>query len=1008
MVKTGHFFHASFLPPLVALSCVRNVTGTRIKDHGALQILNESTNGFCGNSIMKSKKNRESVFPVNIPLTLLALAISMMAVTNTATAKSLYVIADILGAGPYATQPVQAYDIGVDGTLAFQAQHDIPHRMLGAIGMAIDADSGYVFITYEASDEIQLLDPITMTDAGTTIAPDAKDLAGVVYDHHKGLLYTVDRGQDRLYVYDWDPKTTTLTHVPGSPFTLRRASAFGIALDEIDDRLYVANASNSVTAYSTSDWELVNTITLSRLAISIALDVKNGFMYTGAGFAGNMHLTQYDLAAGTEKEVQVEPDAGVMGLGVDPGTSLVYLSTGKNNAPGGDNLLVYDKALKQIDFIPAIGNPTGLAIPGKDIGYNPLNLKKTALRGVTESTTPGGMPSVGAGDTMTYGVAFDNKNSFTVTGVSIIDTLPREVAFVSAVDDGVNGHYDAKTHSYRWSYPSLPPGSSTVLELTVKVAQDVEVGTVITNTVTINSNETSPTTTSVDVVVENNALNITKSIFGVDEGQVAWVDINAPVTYTICFDNNDNGFPVTEVSITDLLPDEVSFVSADGGKSGGKYDPVAHAYTWSYPILEPGTSTCLGLVVNVNPDVAPGTTFTNSVIIDSNETPPSTASVDATTYYNPLNLAKSIVGAADGKLKWAAPDEKITYTITFDNKVNDSAVTNVSIVDTLPPHVSFVRADGDGTFGHYDTKARTYTWSYASLPGKSKAATSLELVVQVDKDAPTATILKNSVTIDSDETRPTTASVDAITYYKDLNLSKIVAGGVIGETEWVDVNDVVTYSICFDNDNDAPVTNVLIVDTLPKHVTFIAADGDKASGQYDPKAHTYTWVYPSLPAGSSTCLELTARVKEGTPPATTITNLVTIDSDETRPSTATVDIVVGGSPLVVENFRIVPGIIRRSGETYEVQAIAILPPGIGKDDVKDVLPTLYPGRVRAKRQIVYGDANKAKVIAVFDKDELMNAIPGFGEMTWRVVGKLKAGRSFAGEAKVYITKYTGP
>jgi hypothetical protein len=149
-------------------------------------------------------------------------------------------------------------------------------------------------------------------------------------------------------------------------------------------------------------------------------------------------------------------------------------------------------------------------------------------------------------------------------------------------------------------------------------------------------------------------------------------------------------------------------------------------------------------------------------------------------------------------------------------------------------------------------------------------------------------------------------------------------------------------------------------------------------------------------------------VKDGTAPATTITNLVTIDSDETRPSTASVDVVVGESPLVVENFRIVPGIIRRSGETYEVQAIAILPPGIGKDDVKDVLPTLYPGRVRAKRQIVYGDANKAKVIAVFDKDELMNAIPGFGEMTWRVVGKLKAGRSFAGEAKVYITKYTGP
>jgi uncharacterized repeat protein (TIGR01451 family) len=952
-------------------------------------------------------KDRNNVLKTSILPVLLAAAISITAATKTATAKSLYVIADILGASESATQPVQAYDIGVDGTLAFQAQHDIPHRMLGAVGMAIDADSGYIFITYEASDEIQLLDPTTMTDAGTTIAPDAKDLAGIVYDHKKKLLYTVDRRQNMLYVYDWDPKTTTLTHVQGSPFTLRGASAFGIALDEIDDLLYVANASNSVTVYSTADWKLVNTIALSRLAISIALDVKNGFAYTGAGYAGNMYLTQYNLATGTEKEVQVEPDGGVMGLAVNPDTGLVYLNTGMNNAPGGDNLLVYDTALNQIDFIPAIGNPTGLAIPGKDIGYNPLNLRKTVLRGATESTTPGGMPSVGAGDTMTYGIAFDNNNSFTVTGVSIVDTLPPEVAFITAVDDGVNGHYDPKTRTYRWAYPSLPPGSSTVLELTVQVNADVEVGTVITNTVTINSNETPPTTTSVDVLVANNALNLTKTIFGAVEGEVAWVDINGPVTYTICFDNNDNGFAVTEVSVVDILPDEVSFVAVDGGKTGGKYDPVTHTYTWSYPVLESGAAVCLGLVVNVNPDVAPGTTFTNSVIIDSNETPPSTASVDATTYYRPLNISKSVAGAVGGELKWVGPNEKVTYTIQFDNKDNDSAVTNVSIVDALPPQVSFVSTDGDGVFGQYNSKTHTYTWSYASLPGKSKAATSLELVVQVNKDAPPATILTNSVTIDSDETRPTTASVDVMTYYKDLNISKIVVGSVIGEIEWVDVNDTVTYSICFDNDNDLPVTNVSIVDTLPKQLSFVAADGDGVFGQYDLKAHTYTWSYPSLPPGSSTCLELVARVKEGTAPATTVTNVVTIDSNETLPTTASVDVVVGESPLEVQDFRIMPEIIRRSGNTFDIQAIAILPAGIGKDDVKDVLPTLYPGRIQAKRQIVYGNANKAKVIALFDKAELMNAIPDYGQVNLRVVGKLKAGRSFAGEATVYITKYTG-
>ncbi|MHC4677585.1 MAG: hypothetical protein ACYTEK_02710, partial [Planctomycetota bacterium] len=421
--------------------------------------------------------------------------------------------------------------------------------------------------------------------------------------------------------------------------------------------------------------------------------------------------------------------------------------------------------------------------------------------------------------------------------------------------------------------------------------------------------------------------------------------------------------------------------------------------------LEPGSVVCLGLVVNVNPDVAPGTTFANSVIVNSHETPPSTTGVDATTYYNPLNLSKAILGAVEGKPTWVAPGEKMTYEIHFDNKGNDSAVTNVSIVDTLPAEVSFLTADGDEVFGHYDSKTHTYTWTYASLPS-AKSETRLELVVQVNEDTPAATVISNSVTIDSDETQPTTASADAITNYKALNLSKIVVGGVVGETEWVDVNDLVTYSICFDNDNDSAVTNVSIVDTLPKQLSFVEADGDGTFGEYDPKTHAYKWSYPSLPPGSSTCLELVALVKD-TPPATTITNTVTIDSNETLPTTVSVDVVTGQSPLEVESMRIMPEIIRRSGETYDVQAVLILPPGIGRDDVKDVLPTLYPGTVRAKRQIVYGTASRAKVIALFDKAELMNAIPDYGQVTLKVIGKLKAGRSFFGEATVYIPKYTG-
>jgi hypothetical protein len=90
-----------------------------------------------------------------------------------------------------------------------------------------------------------------------------------------------------------------------------------------------------------------------------------------------------------------------------------------------------------------------------------------------------------------------------------------------------------------------------------------------------------------------------------------------------------------------------------------------------------------------------------------------------------------------------------------------------------------------------------------------------------------------------------------------------------------------------------------------------------------------------------------------------------------------------------------------------VQAVAFLPAGIGREDIKDTLPTLYPGRVRAKQQIVYGTETTAKVIALFDKAELVAAIPENGEVLVKVVGKLKEGRSFFGEATIYITRFTG-
>ncbi len=580
------------------------------------------------------------IFKAGKVLITLTIIVSLAVISGSATGKSLYVLSDINGY----PQPLQAYDIAANGTLEFQAEYIIPRYNNGAVGLAIDSDSGYLFVTYVYWNYIILINSETMTTVPEMVyAPGAWNLAGIVYNHKKGLLYCVDRGRYLLWVYKWDPNTITLTPVDGAPFTLKNASAYGIALDEVDQVLYVANSNNKIYAYNTSDWSLKRTITLNRSAVSVAVDVKNGYLYAGGGYVGNPYLTQYHLASNTQLETLVEPNAaaGVIGVAVDPNSSRVYITTGNDNEPGGDNVRVYDKYLHPIQTLYVDGNPTGLVIPGKEIGYNPLGLKKSVLKIVNGDGSASN--SVDAGDLVTYRICFSNKdNDFTVEDVDVVDTLPNQVSFVSASDDGVFGEYDPKTHTYNWLYPTLVTGSTACLDITVKVNQDVLPGTTITNSVTVNSNTTPQTTTNAEVVTASNPLNVKKTVFGAVEGTTKWVDVNEVITYNIYLDNSDNNFPATDVIVTDTLPDDLVFIKANEDIFG-LYDDNLNTYTWSIPSFAPQESVNLTLTVKLRENVAEGTTVTNIVTATSVETAPASSSVDIRAGQGPLLVTNTQV-----------------------------------------------------------------------------------------------------------------------------------------------------------------------------------------------------------------------------------------------------------------------------------------------------------------------------------------------------------------------------
>jgi OOP family OmpA-OmpF porin len=305
---------------------------------------------------------------------------------DTALAKSVYVIGNI-NSNP---TPVHSYELGAaPDIMTFQAEDTFPSLAGGAVGIAIEETTQTLAITYEVSNTIQLLSAITFDDLGTATAPGANNLAGIVFHQAKARAYAIDRFTNNLYVYDWDSATNTLTLVDGGGDSgngefdlLNVSSAFGLALDETQDRLYVADgATNIVRYFETTGFTESGNITLTEHApISIAVDQTANVLYTGAAFNGNTALVKYDLATDTETSVNVataiDGSDGAVGVAVDEDTGNVYATTGFAD----DALVAFDSDLNLLQVFSKAeiqgfgggtiwGDPTGLAIPRSEITF---------------------------------------------------------------------------------------------------------------------------------------------------------------------------------------------------------------------------------------------------------------------------------------------------------------------------------------------------------------------------------------------------------------------------------------------------------------------------------------------------------------------------------------------------------------------------------------------------------------------------------------------------------------
>ncbi|MDJ0497714.1 MAG: proprotein convertase P-domain-containing protein, partial [Acidimicrobiia bacterium] len=212
----------------------------------------------------------------------------------------------------------------------------------------------------------------------------------------------------------------------------------------------------------------------------------------------------------------------------------------------------------------------GDAVPNNDtasVDIFPYTAADLAVVKTTSNPTPG------EGDTFTYTVGVTNNGPNTATGVTINDSLPAGVTYVSSSPS--QGTYTAG--SGVWDVGTIAATATATLDITVTVDAGTSLST-ITNTAAVGSSDQPDpdpgnNSSSVDIVVPVAGLEVTKS-----SDATGPVSAGDTIAYTITVENTGS-LSFTDVVVDDPLPVATSYVAESTTATG--VDNQSSSTSWS-------------------------------------------------------------------------------------------------------------------------------------------------------------------------------------------------------------------------------------------------------------------------------------------------------------------------------------------------------------------------------------------------------------------------------------------
>lgn len=329
-------------------------------------------------------------------------------------------------------------------------------------------------------------------------------------------------------------------------------------------------------------------------------------------------------------------------------------------------------------------------------------------------TKTDGLTTANAGQHVSYTLVASNVGEVRADNVTVVDSLPAHVTFVSASNDGV---FNSATKTISWNLGSMDntgPTQSKTLTVTVQLDATFPVGqTVLTNAVDVSTTTPEPNlqnnhaidTTAVTItppITSGPTLSITKT-----SNVTTFTNPGLFVAYTITVTNSAT---VTETAknivLKDVLPAGFTFEDSSTSKTFTAFD------------LKPGESKTF--TVNALVGLVTAGAYTNTSTAKGDNTTQVSASTDVqirvpevlgVTAEAQLTLIKQV------NTKLTNAGKTIRYAVTVENIGNATAV-NVTITDKLPTGFTYV--DGGKT---------TKTFTIGDLPAGQKRSINYEVLV---------------------------------------------------------------------------------------------------------------------------------------------------------------------------------------------------------------------------------------------------------------------------------------